>query len=306
MTSPPVIEPSPVNAPSTVIEVQRASKLLKAGVNEVKKAFTDLSLSVVHGHRLALFSVNSYEAKTLLDCLSGVELPDKGTVLHHGSVSWPIGSNQAFSNKLSGYINARFAAEIYSAPGRMGQDLALIQEITGVDDTIFHEPLASWKGPMRKSLELAVSLAFDFDVMTVGKISNWDHRAIHPNSVRIRELFEQRIDGRTMVMAAPGQNKLALDYCDVGVAIVNGRLAYRGDPEVCLEMVKEESQRLKNDRRERINARISRLMDDDDDQDDSDSDGNDSGANDSGANDSGGRDNGPGAFFASTAPGRFS
>ncbi|MFO8238275.1 MAG: hypothetical protein R6U00_08530, partial [Prochlorococcaceae cyanobacterium] len=265
----------------TVIEVRRASKRLPAGVNEVKQAFTDITLEVTHGHRLGLFSVNNYEAHTLLECLAGVEKPDKGEVLHHGSVSWPVGTNQAFHKQLSGYANARFAAEVYSRPGRIDADLQLIQELTGADNATFHEPMAAWQSQMKKALELAVSLAFEFDVLAVGKISNWDHQALHPRSVRIRELFEQRIDGRTMVMAAPGQNKLALEFCDEGLAIVEGRLLYRGDPEICLELVKEENDRLRYERRQRVKARVGRLLEEDGDdetRDDETRDDDNSGA----------------------------
>jgi capsular polysaccharide transport system ATP-binding protein len=255
---------SSLTTPATVIEVRRASKRLPAGVNEVKKAFSDLSLAVNHGHRLGLFSVNNYEAHTLLECLSGVEKPDQGEVLHHGTVSWPVGTNQAFHKQLSGYANARFAAEVYSQPGCIEADLQLIQELTGADDTTFHEPIAAWQSQMRKTLELAVSLAFEFDVMAVGKISNWDYQDIHPRSVRIRELFEQRIDGRTLVMAAPGQNKLALEFCDEGLAIVEGQLMYCGDPEICLELVKEENQRLKFERRQRQETIVADMLAQDD------------------------------------------
>lgn len=245
-----------------LIEVRRASKLLPHGVNDVRKAFVDLDLDIHCGQRIALFSTNAYESRSLLECLTGIEQPDKGTVTHHASVSWPVGSNQAFNKNLSGYLNARFAAEIYSHPGRMQEDIRLIQELAAVDDHTFHEPLASWKGPMRKALALAVSLAFDFDVMAVGKVGGWNHRGVHPNAVRIREQFERRIQGRTLVVLASGQHELALDYCDVGLAILEGRLAYSGDPEVCLEMVSEEAGRLKYERRQRVKARIARMLDD--------------------------------------------
>ncbi|MGB5134611.1 MAG: hypothetical protein WBN89_05490 [Prochlorococcaceae cyanobacterium] len=241
----------------------QASKLLPHGVGTVRKAFVDLSLEIHRGERIALFSGNAYESRTLLECLSGIETPDQGSVLHHGSVSWPLGTNQAFDKKLSGYMNARFAAEIYSQSGRIDEDLKLIQELAGVDDRTFHEPLAAWRSAMRKSLELAVSLAFEFDATLVGKISSWNHRVRHPHAVRIRQVFEQRIEGRTLLVAAPGQHELALDYCDEGLVIFEGRLAYRGDVEVCMEMVKEEAQRLRAERRQRVNARIARLLADD-------------------------------------------
>jgi len=246
--------------PRVMIEARNASKLLPDGVASLKKAFVNLDLNICQGDRIALFSVNSFESRVLLDCLSGVDKPDQGDILHYGSVSWPLGSNQAFHRRLSGYMNARFAAEVYSQPGRIEKDLRLIQDLIGADDFTFHQPLGTWNAPMRKWLELAVSLAFEFDATLVGRISNWDHRALHPASVRMRELFEQRIDGRTLLVAAPGQNRLALDYCDEGLVILNGRLVYRGDPEVCLLMVKEETQRLRYERRQRVNARISRLV----------------------------------------------
>jgi ABC-type multidrug transport system ATPase subunit len=64
-------------------------------------------------------------------------------------------------------------------------------------------------------------------------------------------------------MAAPGQQKLALDYCDMGLAIVDGRLVYQGDPEICLELIKEEKQRTKDELRDEYNARLARLKDND-------------------------------------------
>jgi hypothetical protein len=90
--------------------------------------------------------------------------------------------------------------------------------------------------------------------------------------VRIRKCFEQRIHGRTLVMSANGQNMLALDYCDEGLALVNGKLAYRGDPEVCLQLVKEESKRLKAERRERLRRRLATIIAARDDSSDDDED----------------------------------
>lgn len=246
--------------PEAVLEMRGASKRVVEGLNQSYPAFQDLSLSMYPGERLAIFGVNGYEAKTLVTCLSGVEPLDAGKLDHNGSVSWPLGSNDAFLGKLSGYVNARFASQVYSQPGKINDDIRLIQELAGVDEKVFHEPLADWPGALRDALKLAVSLAFEFDVITVGRISGWNHRARHPHSVRIRDCFEQRIDGRTLIVCANGQVDLALDYCDEGLALVNGEITYRGDPEVCKELVKEESKRQKQSRRERVNKRIDKLV----------------------------------------------
>lgn len=246
--------------PAPMVELKQASKQESVGVGGKRRIFHNLNLTLFQGERLGLFAVHGDDANCLLGCISGVELLDGGSLVQHGSVSWPVGTNLTFSGKLSGAANARFAAEIYSQPGCIDDDLRLIQELATIPDAAFHQPISSWTGPMKDALKLAVSLAFEFDVLAVGRISGWDFRAIHPDSVRIRELFERRIEGRTLVMAATGQNKLALEYCDEGVALVDGSLLYRGDPEVCLELVKEEAQRLKQERRRRVNARVQRLL----------------------------------------------
>jgi ABC-type polysaccharide/polyol phosphate transport system ATPase subunit len=252
--------PSPSQDLEPILALRDASKLVVEGVNHTYPAFRNLSLEVYPGERLGVFAVNGAEAQTLVSCLSGVTPVDSGRLEQRGSVSWPVGMNDAFSGKLSGYINARFAAEVYSQPGQINVDLQRIQELADLPDQLFHEPLSQWPGAKKDALKLAVSLAFDFDVITVGKLGSWDHRAVHPRAVMLRECFEQRIDGRTLVVCANGQNSFALDYCDEGLVLMGGGLVYRGDPEVCLELVKEESRRLKQERRQRVNKRIGALI----------------------------------------------
>jgi ABC-type polysaccharide/polyol phosphate transport system ATPase subunit len=263
------VSPSPSLQP--VLELKAASKDVVEGVNHRYPAFRNFSLSVFPGERLAVFAVNGSEAKALIACLSGVEPLDGGTLVQNASVSWPVGTNEAFSNKLSGYINARFAAEIYGSPAQIDDNLVLIRDLSGVTDDLFHRPLSAWPSHSKDALKLAVSLAFEFDVIMVGRISNWDHRGVHPRSVRLRRLFEERISGRTLVMCGNGQSQLALDYCDEGIVLVGGSVIYRGDPEVCLELVKEEARMQKQKRRARVNARIASLLEaaqqSDDDQD---------------------------------------
>jgi len=261
--------PSP--SPQPVLELKAASKDVVEGVNHRYSAFRNLSLSVLPGEKLAVFAVNGSEAKALISCLSGVEPLDGGTLDQSASVSWPLGANEAFSNKLSGYVNARFAAEVYSLPAQIEENLELIKELSGVADELFHRPLSAWPGHSKDALKLAVSLAFEFDVIMVGRISNWDHRGVHPRAVRMRRLFEERISGRTLVMCGNGQSQFAIDYCHEGIVLVGGSIIYRGDPEVCLELVKEESKMQKQKRRARVNARIASLLeaaqqDTDDDQ----------------------------------------
>jgi ABC-type polysaccharide/polyol phosphate transport system ATPase subunit len=246
--------------PTAIVQLRDASKKVVEGVNQTYPAFTNLSLDIFPGQKLGIFAVNGPESRALVGCLSGVEALDSGTLEQSCSVSWPLGTNEAFSSKLSGYVNARFAAEVYSSPGQVESDLRLIKELSGISDRIYHEPFGDWPNAQKDALKFAVSLAFDFDVIAVGRLKSWDHRSLHPKSVRIRDCFERRIAGRALLVSANGQTDLALDYCDEGLALVNGQLVYRGDPEVCLQLVKEESRRQKLERREMLSRRISEMV----------------------------------------------
>ena len=243
-----------------VLVLKSASKDVVEGANFRYPAFRNLSLIINRGEKICVFSLNGSESRMLVACLSGVEPLDSGQLEQYSSVSWPLGSNDAFSSKLSGYVNARFAADIYGSGARIEDDMRLIRELAGVDDELFHKPLGSWPSQAKDALKLAVSLAFEFDVTMVGRVGNWDHRAIHPRAVRLRRLFEERIAGRTLVMSGNGQQNLALDYCDEGLALVGGDVIYRGDPEVCVTLVKEVASREKQKRRARVKTRISGLL----------------------------------------------
>jgi len=246
--------------PTAIVQLRDASKKVVEGVNQTYPAFTNLSLDIFPGQKLGIFAVNGPVSRARVGCLSGVEALDSGTLEQSCSVSWPLGTNEAFSSKLSGYVNARFAAEVYSSPGQVESDLRLIKELSGISDRIYHEPFGDWPNAQKDALKFAVSLAFDFDVIAVGRLKSWDHRSLHPKSVRIRDCFERRIAGRALLVSANGQTDLALDYCDEGLALVNGQLVYRGDPEVCLQLVKEESRRQKLERREMLSRRISEMV----------------------------------------------
>jgi capsular polysaccharide transport system ATP-binding protein len=250
----------PPQQPAPIIELHNASKNVVEGASQSYPAFRNLSLQIFPGDRLAIFAVNGPESRALVACLSGVESLDSGRLVQEGSVSWPLGTNEAFSNKLSAYVNARFAAEVYSLPGEMDSNLRLIRELSGLTDKLIHKPLSDLPTAMKDALKLAVSMVFDFDVLAVSRLKGWNHRSIDPQSVRIRECFEKRIEGRTLVMSANGQNKLALDYCEEGLALVKGQLVYRGDPEICLQLVKEESKRLKEERRESLRRRLAAII----------------------------------------------
>jgi ABC-type polysaccharide/polyol phosphate transport system ATPase subunit len=223
--------------------------------------FSGISLSLQPGDRLAVFSTARADAAALVDCISGVQPLDAGTLVHNASVSWPLGSDDTFNRNLSGYLNALFAAEVYSPLGYVAENLQLIQELTGVEEDTFHLPLSAWSSAQRELLKLAVGLAFDFDVAVVGRVNHaWDHRSLYPLAVRIREVFERRIQDRAMVVLGYEQEALAMDYCNRAILLQNGAIIHEGTPQDCSQLALETILQMKTDRRQRVRNRAARLL----------------------------------------------
>jgi ABC-type polysaccharide/polyol phosphate transport system ATPase subunit len=251
----------------SLIEIREGARV-KAKVLAQSKAlspddviFSGISLSLQPGDRLAVFSTARADAAALVDCISGVQPLDAGTLVHNASVSWPLGSDDTFNRNLSGYLNALFAAEVYSPLGYVDENLQLIQELTGVDEDTFHLPLSAWSSAQRELLKLAVGLAFDFDVSVVGRVNHaWDHRSLYPLAVRIREVFERRIQDRAMVVLGYEQEALAIDYCNRAILLQNGAIIHEGTPQDCSQLALETILQMKTDRRQRVRNRAARLL----------------------------------------------
>jgi ABC-type polysaccharide/polyol phosphate transport system ATPase subunit len=231
------------------------------GLSPSDVIFSGISLTLNAGERLAVFSTDRADAAALIDCISGVEPLDAGTLVHNASVSWPLGADETFNRNLSGYVNAQFTAEVYSPLGCVAESLQLIQEITGVDDDMFHLPLNAWPIAQRERLKLAVGLAFEFDVVVVGRVKHcWNHRSLYPMALRLRDLFERRIQDRAMVVLGYEQEHLALDYCNRGIVLKGGTIVHEGSPEDCSQIALEAILQSKANRRQRVRNRAARLL----------------------------------------------
>jgi lipopolysaccharide transport system ATP-binding protein len=258
---------APDSTTPSLIEIREGvrvkSKVLaqSKGLSPDDVIFSGISLSLQPGDRLAVFSTARADAAALVDCISGVQPLDAGTLVHNASVSWPLGSDETFNRNLSGYLNALFAAEVYSPLGYVAENLQLIQELTGVDEETFHLPLSAWSSAQRELLKLAVGLAFDFDVSVVGRVNHvWDHRSLYPLAVRIRKVFESRIQDRAMVVLGYEQEALATDYCNRAIFLQNGAIIHEGTPQDCSQLALETILQMKTDRRQRVRNRAARLL----------------------------------------------
>ena len=103
--------------------------------------------------------------------------PQRGEVSIQAHESWPVGAKGGLLTSLTGRQNARFLQGIYGHRGEQWQDLNQIQVLADLEEGYFDKPLRTYNKFMRARFNLAVALAFDFDVYIVPKHFAWKSKA---------------------------------------------------------------------------------------------------------------------------------
>jgi capsular polysaccharide transport system ATP-binding protein len=218
--------------------------------------FQGLSLDLHPGERLAIFSTSKRETAHLLRCVAGVDTPERGRVKQNGTVSWPVGTDDALSSKLSGYENVRFALAIYGDPGRMGRDLTLIEGLSGITRERLHDPLSTYSGGQKTKLAMAIALTLRFDLYPIAKLPGIDLSTPSPQAQIFLDRFEGELAKAGLLLAGNDLWSVAESMCREGIVLMNGTITYRGDLEVCRMMVQEERERQREEQRQALLAKV--------------------------------------------------
>lgn len=243
-----------------VLELKQATKSYPGAANAVAAdeptlLLDDVSLKVYPGDRIGVFSARNMESIALINCLAGIASLDQGELIHHASVSWPVGANEALDHKLSGYANARFAVEIYEKPENHQVKIELIRELAELSNDQFHSAIASYSAKQLQTYRLALSLAFDFDCYLIGRVGDdWKQKGERRKPAPIFAYMRQRLEGKTLLISSAKQAILALRYCTSGIALIDGKIAHCGEPRDCLEMALDHRQYLTQKQIESIAA----------------------------------------------------
>ncbi|MGB9604807.1 MAG: ABC transporter ATP-binding protein [Bryobacteraceae bacterium] len=187
---------------------------IRYGIHTV---FRDLNLQIAPGEKLGILGRNGAGKSTLIRLLSGAELPTRGRVLRHMSVSWPLAFGGAFQGSLTGMDNVRFICRVY------GADSSTV--IPAVEDfaelgRYLREPVKTYSSGMRARLAFAISLAIEFDCFLIDEVISVGDARFH-NKCQI-ELFEKRKD-RAMVIVSHEAHNIR-EHCDRACVLHRGKL----------------------------------------------------------------------------------
>ena len=193
----------------------------KGDLSEKFFALKDVSLEVKQGESVALLGLNGSGKSTLLKQISGVMLPDSGTVGTRGRVAGLIEVGAGFHPDLSGRDNVFLNGAILGmSEAEIHEKFDSIVEFSEIGQFIDTE-VKFYSSGMYFRLAFSVAVHTDPEVFLVDEILAVGDEPFQKKCIaKIRELAEE---GKTLVVVSHDLDLVA-KICERGVLLEHGRV----------------------------------------------------------------------------------
>lgn len=176
-----------------MIELKHITKSYKTpfGPNVV---LDDISVLIPTGESIGILGQNGAGKSTMMRIIGGAEMPDSGTIIREGKVSWPIGFAGGFNPSLTGEDNCKFVARIY------GQDIDRVIDETREFAEVgryFYMPVRTYSSGMKARVAFGLSMAIDFDVYLVDEVTAVGDKRFRDKCTKV---FKDRQAHSSMIM----------------------------------------------------------------------------------------------------------
>ncbi|MCE3244923.1 MAG: transporter ATP-binding protein [Arthrobacter sp.] len=202
--------------------------LLRGRKGDLAKKFhalRDLSISVEHGETVALLGLNGSGKSTLLKHISGVMLPDSGTVRTGGRVAGLIEVGAGFHPDLSGRDNVYLNGAILGmTEAEIKDKFESIVEFAEIGEFIDTE-VKFYSSGMYLRLAFSVAVHTDPDVFLVDEILAVGDEPFQKKCLaKIKELAAA---GKTLIVVSHDLDLVA-HVCERGVLLEHGSVVMDG------------------------------------------------------------------------------
>lgn len=200
-------------------------------------AVEDVSFTVEEGETLALMGLNGSGKSTLLKMISGVLLPDRGSVRVRGRVAGLIDVGAGLHPELTGRENIFLNAAILGmSEAETRRKFDAIVEFAGVE-RFLDSQVKFYSSGMFMRLGFSIAAHTEPDIFLIDEaLAVGDPPFRQRCLARIRQLRDQ---GMTMVIVAH-DIKMLTELCSRGIMMRRGRLVFDGDVAVAGEMWRED------------------------------------------------------------------
>jgi ABC-2 type transport system ATP-binding protein len=197
----------------------------KGDLSKKFHALRDLSIDVEHGETVALLGLNGSGKSTLLKHISGVMLPDSGTVRTGGRVAGLIEVGAGFHPDLSGRDNVYLNGAILGmTEAQINEKFDSIVEFAEIGEFIDTE-VKFYSSGMYLRLAFSVAVHTDPDVFLVDEILAVGDEPFQKKCLaKIKELASA---GKTLVVVSHDLDLVA-HVCERGILLEHGAVVMDG------------------------------------------------------------------------------
>ncbi len=167
---------------------------------------------------MGLIGRNGAGKSTLLRLIAGMDTPERGEVIRHSKVSWPVGLSGGMQGSMTGRQNVKFVARVQGGNDKEIQRVIdFVEDFAEIGDA-FDEPVKTYSSGMKSRVSFGLSLAFDFDVYISDEATAVGDRAF---KAKAQKIFKEKIGKSSLIMVSHSEGILR-DLCESGVYIKDG------------------------------------------------------------------------------------
>jgi len=178
----------------------------------------DINLTIPTGVSVGLLGANGAGKSTLLRLIAGMDTPQKGRVVRHSRVSWPIGLAAGLQSSMTGRQNVKFVARLHGTQYDINGIIKKVQDFAEIGPA-FDEPIRTYSSGMRSRLNFGLSLAFNFDVYLSDEATAVGDRSF---KAKASKAFKDKVGEASLIMVSHSEGILK-DLCQAGIYLKEGQ-----------------------------------------------------------------------------------
>jgi len=209
-----------------MIELQSVSKTYRLkGIH--KQVFDDFTFTFPPNKNVAVLGPNGAGKSTLMRLISGAEAPDRGRIIRHAKLSWPLGFSGGFNGSMTGIENIRFVSRIYGADS--DQVIDSVADFAELGKSL-HLPIKTYSTGMRARLAFGISLAIDFDYYLVDEVIGVGDASFRRKS---QNALREKLPHSRLIMVSHSMGHVR-ELCDCGLLLSPNGIWFFDDVEMLI------------------------------------------------------------------------
>ncbi|MCC5903045.1 MAG: ATP-binding cassette domain-containing protein [Halomonas sp.] len=182
----------------------------------------NINLTIPPNVSVGLIGANGAGKSTLLRLIAGMDKPERGEVVRHTKVSWPVGLSGGMQQNMTARQNVKFVARVHGSSSEdVKRVIKYVEEFAEIGEA-FDEPIRTFSSGMRSRISFGLSLAFDFDVYISDEATAVGDKNF---KAKAKAAFREKTGKASLIMVSHSEGILR-ELCQAGIFINKGEATW--------------------------------------------------------------------------------